>query len=210
MVMKGGLVKICGLRDPENIRDVIQLKPDLIGLIFYPGSPRYISDLKSLAFLNEIQERPLTVGVFVNPEMEDIRKISKAVRLDVVQLHGSETPEMCRAIREEGHMVIKAFGIQPGFDFSFTEPYSLTANYFLFDTGGPVPGGSGKAFSWDILDLYRGETSFFLSGGISPETEIFPVHTGLAGVDLNSRFETEPGMKAIGLLKKFIKQFRNG
>ncbi|MFA6128628.1 MAG: phosphoribosylanthranilate isomerase [Bacteroidales bacterium] len=207
--MTGGLVKICGLRDPRNILDVIQLKPDLIGLIFYPGSKRYISNPESLEFLNDFQDRPLVTGVFVNPEIGEIRNISKIIKLDAIQLHGAETPEFCEALRTDNHIVIKAFGIESGFDFSLSDPYRGHADYFLFDTGTPGSGGSGKQFDWDLLDLYHGDTPYILSGGISPDTTILPVSPQMAGVDLNSRFETTPGVKSIDLLKKFLKKFRN-
>lgn len=204
-----GLVKICGLRDPGNILEVIQLKPDWIGLIFYSGSPRYISDLKSLELLNELTDRPLTVGVFVNPDNIEIKKITEIIRLDAIQLHGSETPEFCEKLRGEGYTIIKAFGIHPGFDFKLTDQYLGKADYFLFDTGSAKSGGTGEQFDWALLNKYQGETSYFLSGGISPETQLFPNHRQFAGVDLNSRFEMAPGIKNISLLQKFIKQFRN-
>ncbi|TSA31184.1 MAG: phosphoribosylanthranilate isomerase [Porphyromonadaceae bacterium] len=204
-----GQVKICGLKDPGNILEVIQLKPDWIGLIFYPGSLRYISDPKYLEFLNKLPDRPLTVGVFVNPDIKDIRNITEVIRLDAIQLHGSETPELCEELRREGYTLIKAFGIHPGFDFNLTDPYHGKADYFLFDTGSPKLGGTGEQFAWSLLNKYQGETPYFLSGGLSPETQIFPNHRQFAGVDLNSRFETAPGIKHIGLLQKFLKQFRN-
>ena len=204
------LLKICGLRDPENIREVIRLKPDLIGMIFYPKSPRFVARPEDLAFLNELPHRPLTVGVFVNPELEDIRWINAIVRMDVVQLHGTESPEFCDAVHAGDHAVIKAFGIQPGFDFCLTEAYRRHADYFLFDTKAPGFGGSGDRFDWDLLDFYHGDTSYFLSGGLAPDTRIFPNHPQMAGIDINSRFETEPGIKDISLLENFINHFRHG
>lgn len=204
-----GLVKICGLRDPGNTLEVIQLNPDWIGLIFYPGSPRYISDPNFLQFLNELTVRPLTVGVFVNPDFKEIKNITEVIRLDAIQLHGSETPAFCETLRGEGFTIIKAFGIHPGFDFKLTDPYQGKADYFLFDTGNPKSGGTGEQFDWVLLNEYHGETPYFLSGGISPETQLFPNQRQFAGVDLNSRFETAPGIKNISLLQKFIKQFRN-
>lgn len=203
------LVKICGLRDPGNILEVIKLKPDLIGLIFYPDSPRYVTDLNSLKFLNDLHGKPLTVGVFVDPTLQEIRTVANSLHLDVIQLHGSETPAFCEEVRKDDHAVIKAFGIRPGFDFCTTEQYRGVADFFLFDTGSDKPGGTGEQFDWDLLDFYHGETSYFLSGGLTPDTQIFPNHIQMAGVDLNSRFEKAPGIKDIGLLKPFIKQFRN-
>lgn len=203
------LVKICGLTEPGNIREVIQLSPDLIGFIFYSGSPRYISDPKSIEFLKHLTAKPLIAGVFVNPTVQEIREINKIVHFDVIQLHGSESPGLCREIRQEGYAVIKAFGIRPGFDFSLTDSYRGCADYFLFDTGSPRLGGTGEQFDWDLLELYLGETPYFLSGGLTPDTRILPGDIRMAGVDLNSRFEISPGIKNIGFLQQFLKHFRN-
>ncbi len=207
--MKAGLVKICGLTDPGNILEVIRLRPDFIGLIFHPGSPRYISDPEELVFLNKLHERPLVTGVFVNSDIARIREISNRIRLDVIQLHGTETPEYCEELKNCNQMVIKAFGIRPGFDFQETEPYRGLVRYFLFDSDSPKFGGTGQPFDHEILKNYQGDTPFLLSGGISSETQIFPDHRQFAGVDLNSRFETAPGIKDIELLQTFLKNFRH-
>lgn len=203
------VIKICGLRDPQNIREIIQLKPDWIGLIFHPGSPRYISDPANLTFLNNLAKRPLTVGVFVNPHLGEIFRVTKILNINIIQLHGSETPDFCQELREYGFMVMKTFGIHNDFNFRHTDPYQNKVDYFLFDTRSPKLGGTGEKFDWDLLKEYRGETSFLLSGGISADTQCIPKHRQLLGVDLNSRFETAPGIKDIGLLQKFFKQFRN-
>jgi phosphoribosylanthranilate isomerase len=221
------LVKICGLRDPENIREVLKLNPDFAGLIFHPASPRCVTDLDSLRFLNQINPpvhiitantsqtpgtptaRTKVIGVFVDPEVRNILEITKVLHLDAIQLHGSETPETCKAIREIGFMIIKAFGIKPGFDFTSISAFDESVDYFLFDTASSKHGGTGLQFDWALLDEYQGKTPWILSGGISPETNEFPTHKLMAGVDLNSRFEIAPGIKDIGLLKKFIKKFRD-
>ena len=222
--MMSRLVKICGLRDPENIRKVLNLNPDLIGFIFHPASPRCVSDLDSLSFLNPLvsinqantvqapgtlTERPKVVGVFVDPEVRDILEITRVLHLDAVQLHGSETPETCKAIRDLGFKIIKVFGIKSGFNFTSVSAYEGLADYFLFDTASIKHGGTGLQFDWALLDEYQGKTPWILSGGISPETNEFPTDRLMVGVDLNSRFESAPGIKDIGLLKKFINQFRD-
>ena len=204
-----GLVKICGLRDPGNIREVFRLKPDLAGLIFHPKSPRYVSDPLSLAFLNEWKDRPLIAGVFVNPGMEMIVEVTRVLRLDIIQLHGSESPEMCKTLRRLGYSVIKAFGIGADFDFSQTSRYEGMADYFLFDSRSREFGGSGQSFDWSRLVEYKGATPWLLSGGLTPETTIFPSDSLMAGVDLNSRFESSHGIKDTGLLKQFLKHYRD-
>jgi phosphoribosylanthranilate isomerase len=204
-----GLVKVCGLRDPKNILEVIGLKPDLIGLIFHPGSPRYISDPDSLTFLNSLADRPLITGVFVDRSLSEIKKISEVIKLDVIQLHGIESPEFCESLRENGFAVIKAFGIHEDFDFGLVRSYEGYADYFLFDTKSQEGGGSGRSFNWELLSGYSGKTGWLLSGGLSSDHHTFPKHPKFAGIDLNSRFEISPGIKNIGLLQKFIKQFRD-
>ena len=207
--MTGRLVKICGLTDPGNILEVIRLRPDFIGLIFHPGSPRYVSDPEKLGFLNKLPHRPMVTGVFVDSDIARIREISRKIRLDVIQLHGSEPPAYCEELQKDNQMVIKAFGISNGFDFQKTEPYGGLVRYFLFDNASPKFGGTGQSFDHEILSNYQGDTPFLLSGGISSEKRIFPNHRQFAGVDLNSRFETSPGIKDIDLLKTFLKSFRN-
>jgi len=134
-----------------------------------------------------------------------------------VQLHGHETPEFCRSIKEEGLksgralQIIKAFGVAPDEPFPHTEDYEADCDFFLFDTRCPTAGGSGRTFDWDVLQNYHGHTPFFLSGGIGPDNanrlRSFS-HPAWAGVDLNSRFETTPALKDVGLLADFIKDLR--
>lgn len=204
-----GLIKICGLRDPENIGEVFQLKPDFAGLIFHPGSPRFVSDPGKLEFLNHLAIKPKITGVFVNAEISHILQINKILHLDAVQLHGSEHPDTCHKLRESGFTVIKAFGIDGDFNFRLTAGYENSVDYLLFDTGSHMHGGSGKQFDWTLLEKYQGNTPWFLSGGIAPDTAYFPTGGLMAGIDLNSRFEKSPGVKDIKLLKEFIKKIRD-
>jgi phosphoribosylanthranilate isomerase len=205
----GRIIKICGLKDPENILRIIQLNPDWIGLIFYPGSPRFVSDIEILRFLNNLTGKPLITAVFVNPDIAEVDHVTSGLRIDMIQFHGTETPATCQKFRDAGFLVMKAFAIQKDFDFTQTEKYQEKADYFLFDTPGPKHGGTGEQFSWELLSNYHGKTPFLLSGGISPDTVAIPDHPHLAGLDLNSRFEISPGIKNIELLKKFINKIRN-
>lgn len=184
------------MKFPDNIRSVAALQPDYLGLIFYPASPRYAIDLN----LNELQMLPLStkkVGVFVNEDLQKIEEIIQQYQLQAVQLHGSESPEICSALKDKVE-VIKAFGVAENFDFKQLEPYSGKVDYFLFDTKTPVHGGSGKVFNWQILHNYHLNIPFFISGGLSDENiaDVLQLkQPAFYGVDLNSRFEIQPGLK---------------
>lgn len=210
--MKPLLIKVCGMRDTDNIRQVEALTPDMMGFICWEGSRRHVSRLPD--YLPETCRR---VGVFVNPEIGYVQERLKTFHLDLVQLHGHETPEFCRSVKEEGlksgHalQIIKAFGVAPDEPFPHTEDYEADCDFFLFDTRCPTAGGSGRTFDWDVLQNYHGHTPFFLSGGIGTDStdrlRSFS-HPAWAGVDLNSRFETTPALKDVGLLADFIKDLR--
>ncbi len=202
------IIKVCGARDEENIRQLEQLDIDWIGFIFYPGSPRYVG--KGIGY---IPSKLKKVGVFVDQNPQYIRDRAKQYRLDAIQLHGSEPPWYCITLREEGFQIIKSFSIDSGGSIPKAQlhAYEGKCDYFLFDTKTKLHGGSGEKFVWDKLGDYQGDTPFLLSGGISPMDgeEIRSIkHSKLAGIDINSRFEIEPAMKDIELIKTFIKQFR--
>jgi len=206
--MKTRVLKICGLREPDNIRAVIELGPDWIGLIFYPRSPRFVSQAEGLSFLKEDSRNVKVMGVFVNANMEDIKHANEMVKLYGIQLHGDESPEYCESVQELGFQVYKAFGIDSKFGFKEVEAYEGVVDGFLFDNKNENRGGTGQQFDWNRLEDYQGKTPFLLSGGITPDTTHCPSHPQFLGVDLNSKFETSPGMKDIGLLQTFIKQYR--
>ncbi|HQH40280.1 MAG TPA: phosphoribosylanthranilate isomerase [Bacteroidales bacterium] len=201
------LIKICGTKDPDNIREVVALQPDLLGFIFYSKSPRYIGKNPDFALFREIPSGIGKTGVFVNTEPEAVLIQSKKLELDFVQLHGEESPNDCRILTHNGLQVIKAFQINSSFRFELLKQYAPFCRFFLFDTPTSTYGGSGKQFNWSVLDYYEGPVPFFLSGGIGPEDAGKLTgfsHPFLAGVDVNSRFETSPGIKDIAQLKKFI------
>lgn len=201
-------IKVCGMRQPDNITEVAALQPDYMGFIFYEQSPRYAGALDPCALPSTIRR----VGVFVNAPLPEIIAIAKHYGLRTLQLHGSEPPELCETLRIKGYEVIKAFGIAAADDFAQTVPYEENCDLFLFDTRTPDYGGSGRRFNWTILNLYNGNTPFFLSGGISAADadELLKInHSKLYGIDLNSRFETEAGIKDAGSLERFIKTIRS-
>jgi len=196
-------IKVCGLKDPENIEAVAALNPDYLGFICYGLSPRYIGQLSAEIF-KKLQVDIKKTAVFVNESAEMINSLIDAYNFDVIQLHGDESPEFCNSFR--GRVtVFKAFGLDENFDFNKLDRYIDKVDYFLFDTKTAAYGGSGKTFDWGMLDNYKLDVPFFLSGGISLDNleEIKKInHPQFYGVDLNSRFETAPGVKDTGKLKK--------
>jgi len=204
------LLKICGLKYPENIQAVANLKPDFMGFIFYPKSPRYAEPLDSSA-LNALPATIKKIGVFVNEDLENILTIAYKYKLDGLQLHGAELVDMCRKLKKLGYLVIKAFPIAEAYNFKVTKSYEGVCDFFLFDTKTDTYGGSGLKFNWHMLKEYTGETPFMLSGGIAADDAeaIQKIeHPKFAGIDLNSKFEMKPGLKNISLLNEFISNFR--
>lgn len=204
-------IKVCGMKYPENIQELNKLSIDYMGMIFYQESPRYIDNQELKAEGNIHSSNIKRVGVFVNSREAYIVEMIDKYKLDLIQLHGNESPDFCAELNKF-IPIIKAFSISEASDFEQTKAYEGLRGYFLFDTKTSQYGGSGKKFDWNILDAYDEDTPFFLSGGISAEDvkQIKAIkHPRLYGVDLNSKFETEPGLKDIQLLDQFIKQLRN-
>jgi phosphoribosylanthranilate isomerase len=196
-------VKVCGLRDPENIKEVASLGPDMIGFIFFPGSPRFVGEE---LIMPPVPSSVKKVGVFVDAPPAYIIDMIGEHGLDMIQLHGNESPAQCEAF---GHLVgvIKAFGIDVDFELKTLDPYKQYCDFFLFDTKTEFHGGSGKKFDHTLLRAYDGSVPFFLSGGIGAEefaefccNENMDLPAGFAGLDLNSRFESGPGIKDIDKL----------
>jgi phosphoribosylanthranilate isomerase len=205
------IIKICGMKIPENIAAVAALKPDFMGLIFYPKSPRYAETL-DIAALNALSPSIKKIGVFVNENLENILTIAYKYKLDGLQLHGTELVDMCAKLKRAGYIVIKAFPIAEAYNFKVTKDYEGACDYFLFDTKTDAYGGSGLKFNWAMLEEYRGETPFLLSGGIAAddaEAILKIEHPKFVGIDLNSKFELKPGLKNIDLLKTFILELKN-
>ena len=202
------IIKVCGMREAENIREVEALDIDLIGFIFWPKSSRYVSERP--AYLPTNCKR---VGVFVDEDIEVVKKIAHDYALDYIQLHGQESPEYIQSLRsvcgDSIATIIKAFNIATADDLAQTKPYEGLADYFLFDAKGKSVGGNGTKFEWSVLDNYHGPTPFILSGGIGPDdaTSIRRFHhPRLAGIDLNSRFELAPSLKDVTALQKFLNE----
>lgn len=196
------IIKVCGMTDGDNIREVENLGVDLMGFIFYPKSPRRVKTLPSY-----LPSNVKKVGVFVNVSPEEILVQDIRYHFDYVQLHGNESPQVCMKVKDYGLKVIKAFSISEKSDIDKVKDYAGICDYFVFDTKTVLVGGSGNTFDWTILDGYKENVPFLLSGGLSLENidqiKAFS-HESLAGYDLNSKFEIEPGIKDISKLKQFI------
>ena len=209
------VIKVCGMREGANIRDVEALGIDWLGLIFWPKSSRCVSEMPG--YLPRHAKR---VGVFVDETPENILHLCHRYAFDYLQLHGHETPAYIEQLRHllafQGDSIlppqlIKAFSISTTEDLAQAKDYEGMVDYFLFDTKGPSVGGNGVRFDWTVLSDYYGQTPFLLSGGIGPgDAERIRGfrHPQCIGIDLNSRFELSPGLKDIHQLKSFIEQLK--
>ena len=216
------------MRDAQNIREVSQLGVDMIGMIFYPKSPRYVEMQSSHAGIipDYVKEdiniksakSPARVGVFVDDMVQNIVTRVVNYHLDYVQLHGNEPREMCENLRltldpdiRPGIKIIKAISVSDASDIQKYKEYVGAVDLFLFDTKCKTVGGSGQQFDWQVLEQYDGEVPFLLSGGIGPEdaSRLHAFHhPKCIGIDLNSRFEIEPGVKDVEKLKGFLNEMQ--
>ncbi len=195
------------MREPKNLEQLCSLEPDFVGYIFYPKSKRFVGVRPDPALFKIPPAEILKVGVFVNEEIDRVEQLVEEHQLDLVQLHGNETPEYCGMLKGRGIQVIKA--LNPG--GSDIEAYAEVVQTLLFDTPGPGWGGTGQKFDWSLLKQQNAALPYILSGGIGPEDaraigELKQKY--LLGIDLNSRFELSPGVKDIGLLKDFFIELR--
>lgn len=217
-------IKVCGMRDAENINKVHAIGADMIGLIFYPKSARYVQmitthagiipDKGSITLSDDIQK----VGVFVNDTVQNIVTRVVNFKLNYIQLHGDETPTFINNLKNtlipdinKNIKIIKAINVSSKEDIAQYHQYKDCIDYLLFDTKTQSKGGSGEQFDWDILKFYDGDIPFFLSGGIGPD-DVQRIksfcHPRLYGIDLNSKFESAPAVKNIQLLKDFIDKIK--
>lgn len=221
----GVRLKVCGMKYPDNIKEVATLQPDYLGFIFYGKSARYFDSV-----IPNLPKSIKKTGVFVDADLEDVIEKIKKYQLQAVQLHGNESPKYCNTLRkrhsefiseshhgnlkhvqiDESFEIIKVFSIKNDFNFDLLKPYESVCDYYLFDTKGKLPGGNGFTFDWNVLNNYPSTKPFFLSGGIGlNEVESVlsflrrPESKYCYAIDVNSKFEIEPGLKNIELLKEF-------
>ena len=207
-------LKVCGMK--LNISEVATLDPDYLGFIFWEPSKRFFDGR-----IPDLPESIKKVGVFVDATLEEIVEKVNTYGLRAVQLHGKESPEFCsdlkklqndrsKALEKTSLKIIKVFSIKDDFDFSILTPYENVCDFFLFDTKGKLPGGNGFTFSWEVLKNYPSSKPYFLSGGIGldeiekiREFKRRPESKYCHAIDVNSKFESEPGLKDIKKLKEF-------
>jgi len=205
-------VKVCGLSDPLNVKKLAETKPDFMGFIFYPGSPRYVGDEPEMVLFRNVPPLIRRIGVFLNESNQKILDLSIRAGLEMIQLHGKESPVSCLQLKSSGLTIIKAFNIEADFSFESLKQYMSVCDYFLFDTGSEKHGGSGIKFNWGKLEEYTLDKPFFLGGGIGSEDSgaIRSIrNSGLFAVDINSRFEISPGIKDVEKVETFIKAIKD-
>jgi phosphoribosylanthranilate isomerase len=206
-------VKVCGLTTKKQLLQLEGLNVDYAGFIFDKNSPRYAGDTLDGEDLLGMDLDTMKVGVFVNADYEDVMEMVEKFELDLVQLHGNESPELCKELSEDVE-VIKVFSIDDSVTSidELVAPYDNVCDYYLFDTKvGNASGGIGKKFDWTKIKNSKIEKPFFLSGGISPEDAALVKsfkHPDFFGIDVNSKFEKEPGVKDMGLILGFLKNLK--
>ncbi|HEX8328190.1 MAG TPA: phosphoribosylanthranilate isomerase [Hymenobacter sp.] len=206
------LVKVCGMRDATALAQVAAQAPDFLGFIFAPASPRFVGAALAPARVRALPPNIWRVGVFVNEATDHILGIAEQFGLSAVQLHGQETPAQCAELNQAGLLVMKAFSVGQALDFAALLPYVPHCDFFLFDTKGAAPGGNGAIFDWKLLSDYDLPVPYFLAGGLGLEhaAELAALRLpGLVGVDLNSGFETAPGVKDAGRVGQMLTALRD-
>jgi len=205
------IVKVCGMKYSKNISTLGELKPNVMGFIFYAKSKRFVNKQILKESFMKLDKNIDKAAVFVNESAEFIASELEGLDFNYIQLHGKESVEEIIKLKSFGYKITKAFPMSNEFDWNATKEYEGHCEYFVFDTSTPKHGGSGKQFDWNILKNYKGKTPFLLSGGISIQDleriKIFR-HPQLAGIDINSKFEIEPGLKDIDMVQKMIKELR--
>ncbi len=203
------MLKVCGMREPDNINEIASVQPDMLGLIFYPKSKRYVKGLDTAVARRVSSAGIKTVGVFVNAGFEEIIETARDYGLDYIQLHGDESLELGKRLHAQKLKLIKVFRIDRSLPKEEMDRWSAITSFFLFDTMTNAYGGSGKQFDWQALVSYHLNVPFLLSGGIGSEdvADIMRLDVPmLAGIDINSRVESAPGMKNVEMVRAVKQQ----
>jgi phosphoribosylanthranilate isomerase len=201
-------VKICGITNIEDATSAAACGADALGFVFYSKSPRYVKPEAAARIIRALPRKVKKVGVFVDASPLTVRRIAKACRLDMVQLHGSESPNDCRSCAP--YRVIKAFRVRKGFDVRECEPYKTDS--YLFDAySRRIIGGTGTAFDWSILSKKRFTRKFFLSGGLNSRNVSRAMRAARPDwVDASSSLESSPGKKDSRKMAAFIRAAKRG
>ncbi len=197
------------MRNSDNIKAIAAFNPNYLGFIFYEKSPRFVSESNSIETIKNLPSSIKKAGVFVNAELDYILKKADEYNLNTIQLHGNESAAFCKEIKDRNFEVFKAFQIDEDFDFESLKPYEDSCNYFLFDTKTKGYGGSGHKFNWQLLQKCISNHPIILSGGIDMDDvdDIKNISSvNIYAIDINSRFETEPGLKDVDKVKLFIEK----
>ena len=209
-------VKICGLKYPDNIEKIIQLMPDYVGFIFYKHSKRYVDNCINADLVSKISNYTTPVAVTVNAKLDELKALHRNLGFRYFQLHGEETVEMIKEIKNQissSLVLIKVFNVDESFNFSELSHYQPFVDFFLFDTKGKERGGNGEIFNWNILKNYTLNKPYWLSGGIGEDNinKLFSMFKYLPKpylLDLNSKLESEPGVKNIKITAQLIQKIK--
>jgi phosphoribosylanthranilate isomerase len=205
-------IKICGLSTPETVMAALNAKAKYIGFVFYPASPRNISITQAAILCDLVDKRAYKVGVFVNPQVELLTNVLKLVTLDIIQLHGNESPERVQYIQKRFNIkVMKAIAVASIGDISRAREYETTADMILFDAKATdnienaLPGGNGLQFDWTLISANEWKVPWMLSGGLNAQNVVDAIKiSGATMVDVSSGVETSPGLKDVKKIEAFI------
>lgn len=202
--------KICGLTDEIAVRTAVENQADMVGFVFYPRSPRNVSAEQAETLLRDVPSGIDRVGLFVDPETDFLDQILAKARLDLLQLHGDETPERCRAISIYfGLPIIKAIKVSSKADIKAAKDYEDVVDWLMFDArppqDGALPGGNGVAFDWALLKGVEFKRPWLLAGGLTPDNLSQAVRqSGATAVDVSSGVESAPGKKDPAKIAAFL------
>jgi phosphoribosylanthranilate isomerase len=203
-------VKICGITDEDAMDAAVEAGADMVGLVFFPPSPRNIAADRAADLIDLLPEELIKVGLFVDADDATLDRVLNRVRLDLLQFHGHETPERIEAVRlEYGVPVMKVIPVSTADDFAAAAPYFEVADQLLFDAkppkGAVLPGGNAVAFDWTLLQGRHWELPWMLAGGLTPANVAEAIRiSGATAVDVSSGVESAPGVKDTGLIRAFI------
>jgi len=208
-------VKICGLKTEATMEAALEAGADMIGLMFFPKSPRHVSLTEACKLADMARGKAEIVAVTVNMDLDGLSRIKELVGPDIIQLHGSEPPEACAAVKVmHDTKIMKAVAVSERADLEQGDYYAIVADWLLFDAkppkGSELPGGNGVSYDWTLLKDLDLKKPFMLSGGLNPDNVVEAIRqSGAKAVDVSSGVEREPGVKDEKLIKAFMAAVRD-